>query len=91
MDISKNGAKIIVEEMVPDRFQLAFFKVTKIGFARSFGGELRYLALNLFSSATRTSRAILIRAARTPTGIGNQMNPGSHAISAHPPMVLQTS
>jgi PilZ domain-containing protein len=26
MDISKNGAKIIAEEMFPDRFQLAFFQ-----------------------------------------------------------------
>jgi hypothetical protein len=26
MDISKNGAKIITEESVPDRFQLAFFE-----------------------------------------------------------------
>ena len=26
MDISKGGAKIITEESVPDRFQLAFFQ-----------------------------------------------------------------
>ena len=26
LDVSKNGAKIITEEQVPDRFQLAFFQ-----------------------------------------------------------------
>lgn len=34
MDISKAGAKIITEESVPDRFQLAFFQGGKTGFAK---------------------------------------------------------
>jgi hypothetical protein len=30
MDISKNGAKIVAEEKVPDRFQLTFFQGDQI-------------------------------------------------------------
>jgi hypothetical protein len=46
MDISKHGAKVIVAlpSAIPDRFELAFSKVVKIEFARSFGAAPRCLA-----------------------------------------------
>jgi hypothetical protein len=56
-DISKNGAKVVVERpsAVLDRFALLFFKVAKIGPAKLFGDASKCWASSSFSSGSFAS------------------------------------